>query len=55
MNTEISVIGNIIFDYKENLKDNHHKILMEQLKLINEKLPKYSYDMRETTRYTSTS
>ena len=53
MNNEISVIGNIIFEHKENLKDNHYKILMEQLKLINDKLPKYSYDMRETTKYTS--
>ena len=43
MNNEISVISNIIFEYKENLKDSHYKILMEQLKIINEKLPKYSY------------
>ena len=43
MNNEISVISDIIFEYRENLKDSHYKILMEQLKIINEKLPKYSY------------
>ena len=43
MNNEISVISDIIFEYRENLKDSHYKILMEQMKIINEKLPKYSY------------
>ena len=42
MSNEISVISNIIFEYKENLKDSHYKTIMEQLKTINEKLPKYS-------------
>ena len=43
MNNEILVISNIIFEYRENLKDSHYKMLMEQMKIINEKLPKYSY------------
>ena len=46
MNNEISVISNIIFEYRE-IKDSHYKILMEQLKIINEKLTKYSYDKRD--------
>ena len=47
MNNEISVISDIILEYRENLKDSHYKILMEQLKIINEKLPKYSFDKRD--------
>ena len=47
MNNEISVISNIIFEYKENLRDSHYKKLMEQLKIINEKLPRYSFDKRD--------
>ena len=47
MNNEISVISDIIFEYKENFKDNDFKEVMDTLSRMNNILPKYSYNKND--------